>query len=95
MQITPECRGTVHSAGFENVYQIAAGQYYDGMSVLADLPVGLGVQVRCGDQYAELAMPQPRDEPACFPDSHAVGRAVALGSRANSTATGSERGPRR
>ena len=79
LQITPDCRRAVYSAGLEDVDQVAACLYYYRVPVLADLPVGLGVQVRCGDQYAELAMPQPRDESACFPDADAVGLAVAFG----------------
>jgi hypothetical protein len=34
--------------------------------------------VRRGDQYAKLAVTQPRDEPARLADSHAVAGAVAL-----------------
>jgi hypothetical protein len=38
MQITSQCCGAVHSAGLENVDQVAACQYDDRMSVLGDLP---------------------------------------------------------
>ena len=49
------------------------------MAVFADFLVGLAVQVRGGDQDAELAVAQPGDEPAGFPDTYAVIGCVALG----------------
>jgi hypothetical protein len=49
------------------------------MAVFADFLVGLAVQVRGGDQDAELAVAQPGDEPAGLPDTDAVAGCVALG----------------
>jgi hypothetical protein len=48
------------------------------MTILADLGVGLGVEMRSGDQHTELAVSQPRDEPAGLADAHPVTGGVAL-----------------
>ena len=58
--------GCVKSLGFEYVDDVASGDDDDGVAVFADFCVGLGVEVGRGDQDAELAVPQPRDETACL-----------------------------
>jgi len=78
-QVTAEAGGGVVAAFLEDVCDVAAGEDDYGVAVLADFLVGLIIEVRGGDQDAELAVPQPGDEPAGLADSDAVGRGVALG----------------
>jgi hypothetical protein len=49
------------------------------MPVLADLPVGLPVEMGGGDEYPELPVPEPRDQTACLANADAVILRVALG----------------
>ena len=79
MQVAAEGCGGVEAAFLEDVGDVAAGQDDDGVSVFADFLVGLAVQLGGGDQDAELAVPQPGDEPAGLPDADAVTGRVALG----------------
>ena len=75
----PDGRDVVQSPGLQSLDHIAACQDDYRVPVLADFFVSLTVEVRGGDQNAELAMPEPRDETACLPHANAVGRRVALG----------------
>jgi hypothetical protein len=49
------------------------------MPILPKFLVGLGVEMGRRDEYAELAMPQPGDEAACFPDTDSVTGGIAFG----------------
>ena len=79
MQMLPQDRNVVQSSGLQSLDHIAARQDDYRVPVLPDLPVSLTVEVRGSDQDAELAVPEPRDEPTCLPHADAVGRCIALG----------------
>jgi hypothetical protein len=79
VQMAAESCDGVEAALLEDIGDVAAGQDDDGMAVFADFLVGLAVQVGGGDQDAQLAVAEPGDEPAGFPDTHAVAGCVALG----------------
>jgi hypothetical protein len=79
VQVLPQDRNVVQSSGLQSLDHIAARQDDYRVPVFPDLPVSLTVEVRGSDQDAELAVPEPRDEPTCFPHTNAVGRCMALG----------------
>jgi hypothetical protein len=59
-----DCERIVQLAALENVHDVAASDDDYRMPVLADLPVCLGIKVRCCHKDAKLAVPQTRDEAA-------------------------------
>jgi hypothetical protein len=69
----------VRALALEDLGDVSPGEDDDGVTVLADLLVALAVDVRGGDEDAELPVSQPRDEAAGLPDAHAVAGPVALG----------------
>ena len=54
VQVLPEGLGGVQALGLEDLGDVPPGKDDDGVPVLADLLVGLAVDVRGGDQDAEL-----------------------------------------
>lgn len=62
MKVRSEGLGGVQALGPEDVGDVSPGEDDDGMSVLADLLVGLAVDIRSGNQDTELPVPQPRNE---------------------------------
>jgi hypothetical protein len=79
LKVTLEGSDVVEAALLEDVGNVAGGEDDDGVAVFPDFLVGPAVEVRGGDQDAELAVAEPGDEPACLADANAVARCVAFG----------------
>jgi hypothetical protein len=59
LQVMLNRRTVVQPSGLQPVNEIAASQDNDGVPVFTDFSVCLAVEMRGGDQYAELAVPEP------------------------------------
>ena len=53
-----ESLSRIKATSLQHIDDIAAGEDYDRMAVFSNFSVGLSVDVRRGDQYAELAVTQ-------------------------------------
>jgi len=57
--VLAKSRSRIEAASLQHFDHVAAGQDYDRMTVVSNLPVGPGTDMRRGDQYTELAVAQP------------------------------------
>jgi hypothetical protein len=65
-------------ASLEDFYDVSPGHDHDRVAILADLVVGLRVDVGGRDQDAELAVSEPGDEATGPADADTVRRLVTL-----------------
>jgi len=63
----------VEAPRLEHVHDVDTSQNHHRMTVLPNLPVSLVVDVRCRDQYAELAVSQSGDEAARLAHADTIG----------------------